>query len=67
MVASVGTFTVTGNTIRLTGEIGENPVQPDSFSEYSCVLDGDTLTMTAVRNQNGPMANPITARYVRAQ
>jgi hypothetical protein len=67
LVAGAGTFTVTGNTIRQTNVIGKGPVASGNFAEWSFTLNGDNLVLTQVKNQNGPVANPVTLRLTRAK
>jgi hypothetical protein len=65
-----GTYDVTGgNLITLRPIVAKNPsaMAPGSFNTYSYKLDGDTLWVTARRNQNGPIANPVTVKAVRAE
>jgi hypothetical protein len=38
-----------------------------NFVERSFMLKGDTLVVTDVRNQNGPVENPVTVRLTRAK
>jgi hypothetical protein len=40
---------------------------PRVFITYSYKLDGNTLTMTQQRNQNGPFASPFTLKLVRLE
>jgi hypothetical protein len=40
---------------------------PGIFITYSYKLDGDTLSLTQQRNQNGPFANPFTLKLVRVE
>ena len=40
---------------------------PGVFITYSYKLDGDTLTLTQVRNQAGPFANPFSLKFVRVE
>ena len=67
--SEAGTFTVTGNTIRFTRVVAKGPAAMASgnFVERSFMLKGDTLVVTDVRNQNGPIENPITVRLTRAK
>lgn len=69
VVTEAGTFEVTGNTIRLTRLAAKGPaaMAPGNFLEQSFMLKGDTLVLTQVRNQNGPMENPLTVRLTRAK
>ncbi len=49
--------------------VAKNPavMAPESFSTYSYKLAGDTLWVTLERNQNGPVANPVTIKAIRAE
>jgi hypothetical protein len=67
LVTGAGTFTVTGNTIKMTNVVGKGPVAPGNFADWTFTLNGDSLTMTQVKNQNGPAANPVTLRLTRAK
>jgi hypothetical protein len=48
---------------------GEEPCGDGAgaFTTWSYRLDGTTLWVTAERNQNGPMANPVTVKSVRVE
>jgi len=37
------------------------------FVDQTFTLNGDTLVLTQVRNQAGPIANPATVRLTRAK
>ena len=67
LVANGGTFTVNGNVMRQTYDIAKAPVAPGNFAEWSFTLNGDSLVLTQVRNQNGPAQNPVTVRLTRAK
>jgi hypothetical protein len=69
VVTEAGTFTVMGNMIRLTRVAAKAPaaMAPGNFLEQSFMLKGDALVLTQVRNQNGPIENPITVRLTRAK
>jgi len=40
---------------------------PGVFITYAYKLEGDTLSLTQQRNQNGPFANPFTLRLTRVE
>jgi len=40
---------------------------PGVFITYAYKLDGDTLTLTQQRNQNGPFANPFALKLMRIE
>jgi hypothetical protein len=67
--AEAGTYEVTGNRITMRPVAAKNPaaMAPGAFSTWSYRLDGDTLWVTAERNQNGPIANPVTVKAVRVE
>jgi hypothetical protein len=69
-VAEAGTYEVTtGNLVTMRPIASKNPavMGPGVFIAYSYKLDGDTMSMTQQRNQNGPFANPVTFKLVRVE
>jgi hypothetical protein len=40
---------------------------PGAFTTWSYRLDGDTLWVTAQKNQDGPIAHPVTVKAVRVE
>jgi hypothetical protein len=69
-VAEAGTYEVTtGNLITMRPIASKNPavMGPGVFIAYAYKLDGDTMSMTQQRNQNGPFANPVTFKLVRVE
>jgi hypothetical protein len=64
-----GTYELTGNVITLRPIVAKNPaaMAPGAFTSYAYTLDGDTLRITALRNQNGPLANPASFTAVRVE
>jgi hypothetical protein len=69
LTANTGTFTVTGNSLRLVRVAAKNPnvMAAGNFQEYTFTRNGDSLTLTTVRGTNGPAANPQTLRLTRAR
>jgi hypothetical protein len=69
VVAEAGTFAVTGNTIKYTRMVAKAPANMASgnFTDQTFTLNGDTLVLTQVRSQAGPIANPATVRLTRAK
>jgi hypothetical protein len=67
--AEAGTYEVSCNQITMRAIAAKNPaaMAPGAFSLWSYKLVGDTLTVTAERNQNGPIANPVTVKCVRVE
>ena len=70
VVSEAGTYEVTpGGFITMRPIASKNPavMGPGVFITYSFKLDGDTLSLTQQRNQNGPFANPFTLKLVRVE
>jgi hypothetical protein len=67
--AEAGTYEVSGNLITLRPVAAKNPaaMTPGAFTTWSFKLEGNTLWVTAQRNQNGPIANPVTVKSVRVE
>ena len=68
-VAEGGTYEVAGNLITMRPIASKNPavMGPGVFITYSFKLEGDTLSLTQQRNQNGPFANPFSFKAVRVE
>jgi len=69
-VSEAGTYEVApGNVITMRPIASKNPavMGPGVFITYSYKLDGNTLSLTQQRNQNGPFANPFTLKLVRVE
>jgi hypothetical protein len=69
-VSEAGTYEVTpGNLITMRPIASKNPavMGPGVFITYAYKLDGDTLSLTQQRNQNGPFPNPFAFKLVRAE
>ena len=69
-VSEAGTYEVTaGNLITMRPIASKNPavMGPGVFITYTYQLDGNTLSLTQQRNQNGPFANPFTLKLVRVE
>ena len=49
--------------------VAKNPaaMAAGAYSVYRCKVDGNTLTLTTLRNQNGPVANPTTIKLARVE
>jgi len=69
-VSEAGTYEVTsGNVITMRPIASKNPavMGPGVFIAYSFTLDGDTLSLTQQRNQNGPFPSPFTLKLTRVE
>jgi hypothetical protein len=69
-IASAGTFELVGNNQTTSRAIvAKNPGQmnPKAFTTYSYKLDGNTLSITGVANQNGPIKASPTVKYTRVE
>ena len=70
VVTEAGTYEVTEDgLITMRPIASKNPavMGPGVFITYAYRLDGDTLSLTQRRNQNGPFANPFTLKLMRVE
>jgi hypothetical protein len=67
--ANSGTYEVSGDTMVTHPLVAQNPLalHPGYFATYSFKLEGKMLTLTRVRNANGPDANPTTMKLSRLE
>ena len=68
-VAEAGTYELTGDTLTLHPIAAKNPAAmvAGAIIVYSCKLEGNTVTLTQQRNQNGPFSNPVTFKLIRVE
>ena len=69
-VSEAGTYDVAaGSLITMRPIASKNPavMGPGVFITYSYRLEGDTLSLTQQRNQNGPFPNPFTLTLMRVE
>jgi hypothetical protein len=69
-VSEAGTYEVApGSLITMRPIASKNPavMGPGVFITYSYTIDGNTLSLTQQRNQNGPFTNPFTLKLVRVE
>ena len=69
-VAEAGTYEVTpDDLITMRPIASKNPavMGPGVFIAYIYKLDGDVLSLTQQRNQNGPFTNPFSLKLVRVE
>jgi hypothetical protein len=70
VVCEAGTYDVTAdNLITMRPIASKNPAVMGQgvFITYAYKLEGDTLSLTQQRNQNGPFANPFSLKFVRVE
>ena len=70
VVTEAGTYELTPDgLITMRPIASKNPavMGPGVFITYAYKLDGDSLTLTQVRNQSGPYANPFSLKLVRVE
>jgi hypothetical protein len=67
--AEAGSYEVSGDRITVRPVAAKNPaaMAPGAFTTWSYRLDGNTLWVTAERDQNGPIARPVTVKSVRVE
>ncbi len=68
-VAEAGTYELGGGMLTVHPLASKSPaaMAPGALIVYSYKFDGDTLSLTQVRNQGGPFSNPFTAKLVRIE
>lgn len=69
-VGEAGTYELTGaNEITMRPIAAKNPAAmvPGSFIAYSFRMEGNTLYVTQLRNQQGPFTNPATFKLMRVE
>lgn len=69
ITAQAGTYEIHGGNVTLRPQTAKNTfvMAPGTFTTYSFSVEGDTLTMTNLENDNGPAENPTTITYSRAE
>jgi hypothetical protein len=69
LVAEAGSYERTDRLITLHPMVAKNPavMAPDVTLVYSYKLEGNSLTLTAQRDRNGPVASPFTVKFVRIE
>jgi hypothetical protein len=70
VVSEAGTYELTEDgLITMRPIASKNPavMGPGVFITYAYRLDGDTLSLTQRRNQNGPFVNPFTLKLMRVE
>jgi hypothetical protein len=68
-VAEAGSYETSGGNIVTHPIIAKNPagMAPGSFTSYGYRIVGDTLWLTAQRDQRGVAANPATIKFTRIE
>ena len=69
LVAEAGTYELTSGLITMRPIASKNPAVMGAgvFITYAYKIDGNTLSITQQRNQNGPFPNPFTLKFVRVE
>lgn len=58
---------MTGDVVTMHPVATKTPAASGAFATWSYKLEGTTLTMTQKANQAGPVANPVTLKFTRAE
>ena len=68
-VGEAGSYELTGDMLTMRPVVAKNPaaMAAGAYSVYRCKVDGNTLTLTTLRNQDGPVANPTTIKLARVE
>jgi Lipocalin-like domain len=69
LTAASGTYEIVGDMLNLRPMIAKNPqvMAPGVIDAFTFKVEGNTLTMTAIRNANGPVANGTIFTYTRIE
>jgi hypothetical protein len=69
LVAEAGTYEVNNDVVSLRPIVAKNPAAMATgiVIVFAYKLAGATLTLTAQRDSNGPVANPFTVELVRVE
>lgn len=68
--AEAGTYELTGpNEMTMRPTVAKNPaaMAAGSYTVFSFNLEGNTIQVTTVRDQNGPIPVPVTIKAVRVE
>ena len=67
--AEAGTYEVSGNVLTLHPEVAKTPaaMAAGAYSSNTFRLAGDTLWISSVRDQKGPVAQPVSLKLVRVE
>jgi hypothetical protein len=68
-VAEAGTYEVSGNSLTMRPIVAKNPAAMDhgAYTTYSYKVAGDTLWVTYVSTDKGPVTNPPTIKAIRVE
>ena len=69
LVAEGGTYELSDNLLTLKPVVSKSPaaMAPGVSIVYTYKLEGDTLTLSAQRDWNGPVTNPVTVKLARIE
>lgn len=65
--ATIGTYEVKGTTFTIHPIVAKNPLEPGAFTTWDFKIDGNTIVATTKANKAGPIANPVTFKWVRVE
>jgi hypothetical protein len=67
--ANAGTYEVSGGNLTTRPMVAKNPaaMSTGAFNVSAFKIEGNTLWLTAVRNQSGPVQNPATIKLTRIE
>ena len=69
-VGEAGTYELSGDhLITMRPIVAKNPASMSNgvFSVYSYKVEGDSMTVTTLRNQNGPITSAVTIKLARVE
>lgn len=67
--AEAGSYEVSGNTLTLHPEVAKNPagMEGGAYSNNTFKVAGDTLWITTVRDQKGPVTQQVNLKLLRVE
>jgi hypothetical protein len=67
--ANAGTYELSGNVLTLRAIVTKDPrgQRANNFTRLRVELEGDTLSLTPIDSDAGPIPNPVTSKYVRVE
>ena len=69
MLANAGVYEIAGDLLTIHPAVAKSPVvmMPGAYEVYRFQIDGNTLSLTQVRNSRGPVEHGATTKLTRAR
>jgi hypothetical protein len=68
-VANAGTYEVSGSSVTLKAIVAKNPraQSPQNFTRLAFRIAGNTLWLTPIETEGGPITSPVTTKFARVE